>query len=93
MDDDGGTDGTPVAAATQFACGRIGNMFTSEAYRRQGLGTLMMQTLAQQTRNGGLVPECNIGFGNPNVKLVSKLGFVECEDYKPNRLIVVSAQF
>ena len=88
-DDDNG--GLLVAAAIQFACGRIGNLFTTEAHRRQGLGTLMMWTLAQHSRNAGLIPECNIGFGNPNSKLVKKLGFVECENYKPNRLIVVSA--
>ena len=85
-----GDDNSLVAAGIQFACGRLGNLFTMEDYRRQGLGTAVMQTLAQQSKDAGLIPECNIGFGNPNVKLVTKLGFIECENFKPNRLIVVS---
>ena len=80
----------PVATGIQFACGRLGSLFTDEDYRRKGLATLIMQALAQQSRNVGLVPECNVGFRNPNRKLVTRLGFVECEHYKPNRLIVVS---
>ena len=81
---------TPVAVAAgiQYACGRLGNLFTEHEYRRRGLGTAVMKMLAQQTRDAGLVPECNIGIDNPNRRLVTKLGFVECEDFKPNRMII-----
>ena len=79
---------TPVAAGIQYACGRLGNLFTVQEYRRRGLGTAVMKMLAQQTRDAGLIPECNIGLDNPNRRLVTKLGFVECENFKPNRMII-----
>ena len=62
----------------QYEGGRHGNLYTVEDYRKKGLATIVKTALSLclQSKDNSLPQLSTTNDGNPNNKILTKLGFI-----------------
>lgn len=72
-------DHQPVATARLLANGRIGRMAVLPAWRRQGIGTALLQRLLEVARSRGL-SEAILSAQVSAIPFYQRLGFIVCSE-------------